>query len=283
MHTYAASSAAAVPEANTFIAAPPTTNPAAASVPASAAAQATAAAPAAGSNLLMDFLTSPLVSGFEDMTAMQAPLGSFMQAAGFESISGQFGSLLLSVSGAILANYVWTALNPAAVGLASSASGSAPKITLAGVGVPEVSASMGGAASMGRLSIPQGWGALPQGVRASTAALALGNLGGIPGTVLPAGGVPLAGLPLIGGMANAARGGGTATSTGAVSGAAAGTRATPATGGGRAVAGVSNAEVLAQRDELNNLRRKVAEMRMRRDTFRRSAASVIQRVKQGNG
>ncbi|MEB3022609.1 MULTISPECIES: PE/PPE C-terminal domain-containing protein, partial [Mycolicibacter] len=269
---------AAAPDTGALTAAPQTTNPT------GTQAGAAATGPAADSNALLDFLTSPLVQGFEQFTHELSPFMSFMQSLGLNSVGTEFGSMLLPTAGATLANYIWTAFNPWAVGLASSVSGTAPPAaTLAAAAVPEgsvawaargaeVSASMGRAASFGGLSVPQAWGALPHGIRPA-AAPPMTGMAGLPEATMGSMGA----IPPIGGVVNAPRGGDARTGT-----AGARTLVTAGGGEGRAATAADDEDVQRQRDELNNLRWKVTEMRVRRDALRRSAASVIRRVKTGN-
>ncbi|MEB3062082.1 PPE family protein [[Mycobacterium] zoologicum] len=284
MQTYAAGSAAATPDSGALSAAPQTTNPAGAGAQAGAVAQSAATGTAADANTLLEFLTSPLVQGFEQFTGEMRPFMSFMQSLGLNSVGTEFGSMLLPTAGATLANYVWTALNPWAVGLTSSVSGTAsPAATLAGTAVAEgsagwaargaeVSASLGRAASAGGLSVPQAWSAVPQGIRQVAAALPMAGIGGLPEATMGS----IGAIPPMGGLVNAGRGADTRTG-------AAGAR-TLATAGGEEdrAAAAGEQDVQRQRDELNHLRWKVTEMRVRRDRLRSSAASVIRKVKAGN-
>ncbi|MBS9536252.1 PPE family protein [Mycobacterium sp. M1] len=290
MHAYAENSAAAAPNSSALAVAPRTTNPAGVGSQASAAAQAAATGMAADSNPLLDFLTSPLVQGFEQFTHELTPFMSFIQSLGLDSIGTEFGSMLLPTAGATLANYVWTALNPWAVGLASSVSGGGSNVDLAGSTVSEggyaalasrsseVSASLGRAASFGGLSVPQAWGAPPQGIRPTAVSLPMTGAAGLPEAAMGS----IGAIPPIGSVVNAPKGGGAATRTGVASAAAAGTTTTAGGGEDRVATAADTEDVQRQRDELNNLRWKVIEMRVRRDTLRRSAASVIRRVKSGN-
>ncbi|HEX7322985.1 MAG TPA: PPE domain-containing protein, partial [Mycobacterium sp.] len=287
MHTYAANSAAAAPNLNTFTTAPQTTNPTA---PASqaAAAQAASTALATESNPLLNFLDSPLIQGFEQLTTKFTPgLTAFSQLGIFYFVL-QYGGYMLPVAAATASTYVWSAVT-APASLASSVSTGAglassvpPGASVAGSYQSGVSAGLGRATLLGGLSVPQAWGALPQGVRPTAASLSMTGLASLPETATAVPGGSFGGLPLIAGMGNASPGGDAATRSNAASATATRTlekAGVAEDGGHRSAAVASTHDAVSPRDELNNLRRKVPEMRMQRDALRTSAASVIRRVK----
>ncbi|MBS9536227.1 PPE family protein [Mycobacterium sp. M1] len=304
MQTYAAGSAAAITPATGFAAAPQSTNPAGAAQTSGSAVDSglgqilqTILKVLTNSSLntgpLHDFLTSPLVTGFNTFSTKISGILGFIGGQGFMTAGVGVGGFDLPVQGAISAMYLWTALNPASLMSSVSGAGVAgaglSEATLAGAAVstgaipgaiagaavpgsaaPAVTATLGRAATVGGLSAPASWiTAAPNEIRLAGASLSMAAapqaVAGMPSGVL-------GGMPMMAGMVNAPNGG-TAT---AQSGAG-GKQTTPVTatfGGGAGPQVVS-----PQREELNRLRQAVVEMTMQRDALKRSAASVIRRVK----
>jgi PPE-repeat protein len=144
----------------------------------------------------------------------------------------------------------------------------------AGLGGAGVSAGLGRAAAVGALSVPPSWGTASPAIRLAATALPTAGLGGLPeaGAAGPAGW--LGGLPLVGSVVNAPRNGAAAPRSESrlkvipQMGAAPGVHdATPDRGikpTGRA-SDALGALSERERDELDELRKQVAELAMRRD------------------
>jgi hypothetical protein len=146
-----------------------------------------------------------------------------------------------------------------------------------GPGGGGVSAGLGGAATVGSLSVPQSWAAASPAIRLAATALPAAGLDGLP-EVGAAGLGGFGGMPPIVGAVNAPRNG------------AAGPRsesrvkvipqlgATPgvneATPGRWGNAPRGNAP-LSEREELNGLRQAIAELAKERDVLMRSAARLL--------
>ena len=305
MQVYAAHSAAAVPDPGTFTAAPQTANPAAAgtqtAITQAAAGQVAAtqgsgifgglenalqnflSSPGMTSNGITQVLNSPLIQGFYGLTGTLTPaINQFGLDGGFMNATLQVGTYNFPALGAMAAQYTWTALNPWSVGLTSSVSGggAAPPMTLAGATGPSVSAGLGRATSLGGLSVPQAWGALPEGVRLTSASIsAPGPAAPDPALMAPRSG--LSGLPLVAGMGGASGGAAASAARSGTGSATAAGHGPPGAGdGGHRSSGAAQQVLSGRREELIKLRKSVAEMTMQRDALKRSAASVIRKAKQ---
>ncbi|MEB3062078.1 PPE family protein [[Mycobacterium] zoologicum] len=293
MQTYAAGSAAATPDSGALSAAPQTTNP--------AGSQAGTAAPAASTadNSLADFLNnnplesmlnSPFVTGAE---SLWGHLNGFTMAYG--GATGLGGALSMASTtpamGATAAMHSFMMITSGMPELASSTSGGKQQFTLAGsyagaaspaaappamrVTVAEVSAAAGRAAPVGELSVPPSWAGSAQGVRLASATLPASL------TALPAAGLEtkhgwLSHVPPMVGVVNVPRNARSRRRTGAASARpAAGTAGLEADAEYRSalVEDVQNA--LSGRDQLNRMRRAVAEMSQQQEALECSVASMI--------
>jgi PPE-repeat protein len=293
MYGYAGASAAAT-TLTPFSAPTQNTNPAGTGTQTAAVASAATGTPSALSQLLPQVPSTlqSLASGgaFNPMTpifnmlknpALQA-LGTLVGTMGSDAVF-LYGPILLSCGSLNLVKSgmggVKGALAPlpgsllSGVGAAGSA-GRGGAGASAGLGGAGVSAGLGRAASVGALSVPQSWGTASPAIRLAATALPTGGLDGLPEAGAAGPGGSFGGMPLVGSMVNAPRNG------------AAGRRSesrlkvipqmaaapgvherTPDRGmkpNGRA-SDALGALSERERDELDELRKQVAELAMRRD------------------
>ncbi|MBS9533826.1 PPE domain-containing protein [Mycobacterium sp. M1] len=183
MQTYAAGSAAATKSLPALTAAPQTTN------------QTAGAAPTSTGNPLIDFLNNNGLASFLHSDAVQAlstlaggltPFyGSTVQLPALTTALAGFVPAMPSVT-AIAGSQAFAGATGAipAFAAASVSSESTSKFTLAGAtapAAPEVSAGVGRATPVGKLSVPPSWTAAnPQGVRLASAAMPLSGAAGAP-------------------------------------------------------------------------------------------------------
>ncbi|BBX62121.1 PPE family protein [Mycobacterium saskatchewanense] len=302
MYGYAGASAAAtrlVP----FNTPPQATNPAGSSSQSAAVTQATAAAGESNAQSALSGVPNLLQGLSSGFTLDNNPLLDLLNSSPvqlFNSLSSlTVGPQILSeglnfdASGAMLtfAPPVATAWNPlisaltppaAAASAASQVSGgSGAGSTLVGSSSP-ISAGVGEAASVGKLSVPASWGGASPAVRLAATALPIADLEGVPAH--PLGGL-YGGMPPLGGpvasVVNAPRDG-----QGPRTGARAKVVAALDRESGlntdladRWVAQDRRAaedEAVSERDELNQLRRAIADMTKQRDALKRTASLLIQ-------
>ncbi|MGV0748594.1 PPE family protein, SVP subgroup [Mycolicibacter minnesotensis] len=236
MYSYAAASAAAT-TLTPFSPPPQNTNPTGATTQAAAVAQSTGtaagnsagsalqalAAPAAATGAVpapiqalidgwLDFTGTPLISSLNQLVGSGGLTSTLLAAPIWDSSAMQFLQFIGMLNAAGVNGGVWgeaaaAAALPAAA-LSSEVSGAGLGGTLVGSTGP-VSASLGQAASIRGLSVPQSWAAAPAlaggaspAIRLASAA-ALPNAGGMPAAL----GAPLmGGLPPVAGAVNASQG-----------------------------------------------------------------------------
>ncbi|OBI99842.1 PPE family protein [Mycobacterium sp. 1465703.0] len=175
----------------------------------------------------------------------------------------------------------------AAAGLAGAGSSGSALVnsgSSAGPGVSGVSVGVGEAAAVGNLSVPQSWGTSPAIRLAATAtALPSAGLEGLPqaGAAAPGfyGGMPSMGP--VASVVNAPRGDQGRIRAGArhkvVPGLAGetGMHDDPAGRWAKPTADADDDAAVSERDELNQLRKAIADVRRQRDVLKRTAASLI--------
>lgn len=232
---------------------------------------------------LEDFLSDPVVSGLGNLVGT---LGNYygypLSGLGFVGcLPGFFLSPLLALA---LPNL------GVGGGLVSDVTGSGLGSTLAGSELgsaegAEVAADLGRAASVGGLSVPQAWGGAAPEIRLAAKALPLPGVDGLP-EAAPASPGFFGGIPPVGSVVNAPRNGESRLRSGTrprvipalvaapgvrddtLGGARSGQRAADAPG---ASSGLSERE----RDELDQLRKELAELEMERDAAARLIKEAI--------
>jgi len=186
-------------------------------------------------------------------------------------------------------NPLVTALTPPAAAASSSVSGStgSGSSLVSNGGSPGLSAGLGQATSVGKLSVPQSWGASPAvRLAASASPLSAAGLEGVP----QAGAIPgfYGGMPPMGPVAsvvNAPRGDQGRLRAGArhkVIPAVAGDGAheDPAGRWVKPSAAVDDDAASSEREELNALRKAIADVSRQRDVLKRTAATLIKEATQ---
>jgi PPE-repeat protein len=307
MYGYAGASAAAT-TLTPFSAPTQTTNPAGAGTQAAAVTQASATATGTTQSTLSQLvstvpstLQSLASGGSSDPTAaivaaLSTPanqaLESLVGAAGADSsyLYGPMfiGAGLLSLISPLLAQI---GAAPAAAASAVSAVPGGALGTLAGsygsgVGGAGVSAGLGRAASVGGLSVPQSWGTASPAIRLAASGLPSGALDGLPEVGVAGPGGWFGGMPPVGSVVNAPRNGAAGPRAGsrlkvipamaAAPGVHEGTldRGMKPTGRGSDALGALSAR---ERDELDELRKEIAELAMERDAAARLIREAIGR------
>ena len=218
-----------------------------------------------GSNALLDFFNSYPVQAFEQASEDTLGLGILSYGLNF-AISG----VLLTA-----APMVAVAFNPLADSLSATAAAAASDVTTPATGAPAgsaatgTSAGLGEAVNVGKLSVPPSWGTTPA-VRLAATALPAAGLDGA-----PAGSV----APFYGGMSGF--GGPVASVVNAPRGDQPRSRSRQ-----KVIPAIAREPELVQdglddgplgeRDELNQLRRAVADVTRQRDVLKRTAATLIQ-------
>jgi PPE-repeat protein len=305
MYGYAGASAAAT-TLTPFSAPTQTTNPAGTGSQAAAVTQASATATgtaqstlsqvvstvpstlqslaSGGSSQGLNLLNSPVITEFETLSTA---LGGYT--------SGYIGAAF-TLTGAlnIGAPVIITALGKGLAALAAPPAAAVSAVsevpegglgTLAGsygsgVGGDGVSAGLGRAAAVGALSVPQSWGTASPAIRLAATALPTGGLDGLPAAGLGGsfGGMPMSGMPMMGGVVNAPRNGAAGPRSESrlkvipqMAAAPGVHEGTP----GRWVNAPDGDATLSERDELNGLRKAIAELAKERDVLMRSAALLI--------
>jgi len=210
MYSYAAASAAAT-KLSPLSPAPQTTNEAGTSAQAEAAAQAAASVSSQNSASIVSQLLSALQNPFGTIAnsivlnnptteALNAFLGSFSvpleQATGPELLAYGIQLImfpLMTATGKLAMLTPAAAAAETGAGLASSVSPGASATTLAAAYPPEMSADLGRAVPVGKLSVPPSWGTTPQEVRLTAAALPTASSQALPATGM---GMPFVGGPI---------------------------------------------------------------------------------------
>jgi PPE-repeat protein len=304
MYGYAGGSAAAT-TVTPFNPPPPTTNPAGTSTQAAAVTQA-AASPAGAAQSLLSQVPNSLQSlasgGLPNGTAA---IMSFLNSPGSQAVEPLVALIGLdqdyvvdtSFNGIGVVNYLTylyagipEAPAAAAIPAAAAPALAAPEgaLGLAGSYGPGVSAGLGGAATVGGLSVPQSWATASAAIRLAATALPAAGLDGVPqagaaGLGGSFGGMPMGGMPMMGGLVNAPRNG--ADSPRPESrlkvipqlGSAPGVdQGTPDRGMTRA-ADVVDALSDRERYELQTLRNEIADLAMERDAVDRLIKEAMRR------
>jgi PPE-repeat protein len=291
MYGYAGASAAAT-TVTPFNPPPQTTNPAGTSTQAAAVTQA-AASPAGaaqnvlsqvpnslqslatGSNLgIANLLDNPWINDFEAITTATSGYQSAIGGLGLSTV-GVFFNLI-----PFIATVLGKGMAAAAIPAAAAPALAAPAAGLAGSYAPVgggVSAGLGGAATVGALSVPQSWATASPAFRLAATALPAAGLDGLP-QVGPAGFGGFGGMPMMGGVVNAPRNGAAGPRSESrfkvipELGAAPGVnQPTP----GRGVNAPRGNAPLSEREELNGLRQAIADLAKERDMLISSAARML--------
>jgi PPE-repeat protein len=304
MYGYAGASAAAT-TLTPFSGPTQNTNPAGAGTQAAAVTQASAAATGTAQNALSQVpstLQSLATGGSSDPVAailafLNTPanqaLESLVGAAGGDS-PYLYGPLFIGagVLSFIAPLFSEIGAAPAAAAADVSAGSAVPGGTLgtlagshgSGVGGGGVSAGLGRAAAVGGLSVPQSWGTASPAIRLAATALPTGGLDGLPEAGAAGPGGWFGGLPPVGSVVNAPRNGATAPRSESrlkvipqMAAAPGVHEATPDRGiapngrGSDALGALSARE----RDELDELRKQIAELAMERDAAARLIREAI--------
>jgi PPE-repeat protein len=306
MYGYAGASAAAT-TVTPFNPPPPTTNPAGAGTQAAALTQAAATPAGAAQNVLsqvpaalqslgsgsnLGFATaltnanqgianaldgSAWITNFETISTALAGYSGTIGAVGVFAAGTSFNIIPFAASGiAALVTHAG-AIPAGAAAAAAAAPAAAATAGSVGPGGAGVSAGLGGAATVGSLSVPQSWATASPAFRLAATALPAAGLDGVP-EVGAAGFGGFGGMPPILGAVNAPRNGAAgpraesrfkAIPELAREGRVAG--ATP----GRGVNAPRGTAPLSEREELNGLRQTAAELARERDVLMRSAARLL--------
>lgn len=248
------------------------------------------------SQWLINMLTSQPVQEFVELNGNLAPVLAGVGGAGTMLDFAGFGAIPLVDMGVVFGQGIMGALTSTEASAASSVSGSADATgsTLAAetgtmglgragasavAGGQGTAASLGRAASVGALSVPQTWGSPPVQLASTASPLPQAGSGGLPetGTATPAG---LGGIPPIGSMVNASQNSQSRPRPDSrlQTAMAAGAGAHGSTSGktGLSSKGAPTGRPLStERGELNQLRKTVAQMKKERDSLKRSAASIL--------
>lgn len=290
MYSYAGASAAAT-TLNGFTSPPPTTNPAAATTQAAAVSQAAAAPSGSAQSTLTQLAAIPnllqgLSSGgsFDPLAWLHdfatSPLGMAINKFGSDAgnVATEFSGFAFVASGItpFFVSLYPLALPPSATAAVADVSGDGLGSALVSYGSEDsaVSAGVGEAATVGKLSVPQSWVASPE-IRLAATALPATGAAAVP-QADAAGPGACYGIPPVGSVVNVPRGGETPA------------RARPrskvlppwAAGADEPVAGRSpspqrTAQHVAstlsdrERDELAQLRKELAEVATERDAAAR--------------
>lgn len=218
-----------------------------------------------GSNALLDFFNSYPVQAFEQASEDTLGLGILSYGVNF-AISG----VLLTA-----APMIAVAFNPLADSLSAPVAAAASDITTPATAAPVgsagagASAGLGEAMSVGTLSVPSSWGNAPA-VRLTATALPAGGFEGVPAG---AGATYFGGMPAFGGpvasVVNAPRGEQPRSRLRH--------KVVPAIASDPCLPQDRPEDgALSERDELNQLRRAVADVARQRDVLKRTAATLIQ-------
>ncbi len=316
MYGYAGASSAAT-TLTPFSAPPQTTNPAAATTQSAAAAPAAASSTqltlggvpsllqslssglfgAPGTNPILALLSSSPVSWFNQLSTLTVGPQILSEGLNFDAsgamltlappVAAAWNPLIDSISAGTASSVSPAGAGAAAgeldAGLGSSLVNSyGPGMSGAsGLGGPAISADLGRAASVGKLSVPQAWSTPPEIRLAATASpLTSAGLGGVPqaGPGGFYGGMPMGPVASV---VNAPRGDQGRLRAGARN------KVIPELAGESAMnhdaaarwtkpsAGAEDDVAVAERDELNQLRKAIADVSRQRDVLKRTAATLI--------
>jgi PPE-repeat protein len=292
MYGYAGASAAAT-TVTPFTSPPPTTNPAGTSTQAAAVTQAAASPAGAAQNMLSGvpnslqslatganlgiakLLDNPWINDFVTLSTATSGYQGAIGGVGIATAGLWFNVIPFVATG--IAKGLTSAAAPAAAAVPAAAAPAALGAALSGSYGPGVSAGLGGAATVGGLSVPPSWGTASPAIRLAATALPAAGLDGLP-EVGPAGFGGFGGMPMMGGVVNAPRNGAAGPRSESrfkvipELGAAPGVNQ-PAPGrGGNAPRGTAP---LSEREELNGLRQAIAELAKERDMLISSAARML--------
>ncbi len=237
-----------------------------------------------GPNPILDVLNTYPFQTFHTLSAGTVGYQILSEGLNFDA-SGSLLTLAPPVAAAW--NPVVSALTPPAAGAAGASDvlGAGLGSSLVGSSGPGVSAGLGEAATVGSLSVPPSWGSSPA-IRLAASALPVAGAGGMPQAGLGAPG-GFYGMPPMGPVAsvvNAPRGdqgrlraGARQKVVPALPGESgmnddAAARWVAADAGGGAV---SEQAAVGEREELNQLRKAIADVTRQRDVLKRTAATLI--------
>src|SRR5271169_1166090 len=289
MYGYAGASAAAT-TVTPFNPPPPTTNPAGAGTQAAAVAQAAASPAGAAQNVLSgvpnslqslatganlgvaNLLDNPWINDFESINSALSGYTGFISG----SLTGVAGILFT------LNPFVITGIGKGMEGAALPAAAAAAAVPKAAVGALSgslgggggVSAGLGGAATVGALSVPQSWATASPAIRLAATALPAAGLAGLP-EVGAAGLGGFGGMPPMLGAVNAPRNGASGPRSESrvkvIPQMAGVDGATP----GRSANAPRGNAPLSEREELHGLRQAIADLAKERDMLISSAARML--------
>jgi PPE-repeat protein len=308
MYGYAGASAAAT-TVTPFNPPPPTTNPAGTSTQAAAVTHAAATPAGAAQNVLsqvpntLQSLATPVSTD-----PVTSAILSFLNSPGSQALETLLGSSVLEIRSVQLDLFVASGVvnwltplyagiptapaaaaelaAPAAAALAAPAGGLGDLAAgLTGSYGPGVSAGLGGAATVGGLSVPPSWATASPAIRLAATTLPVAGLDGVP-QAGAAGLGGFGGMPMMGGVVNAPRNGAAGPrpesrlkvipEMARESGVHAGTPdrgMTPAGPAADAVDALSDRE----RYELHTLRQEIADLAMERDAVDRLIKEAMRR------
>nr|WP_232069312.1 hypothetical protein [Mycobacterium saskatchewanense] len=239
------------------------------------------------SGWLLNTLNGPLISGFNDLTTITSGDSYFLSGTTFLAsgvgfiispmINAAEGPLVAAASAAPAVE----APAAAAAGLASSTEPQVPGATASAGGA--ASAALGEAKSIGSLSTPPSWGGSSPAIRLASTAVPMATLDTLPAARLGGNGF-FGGLPPVASVVNAPRGGGAQPGSErsrqrARAGASDHDEAPGMPGQPRHVSVAKNTEADANRDELNTLRKALADLTRERDILKRTASFMIQEAR----
>src|SRR5271163_3187801 len=296
MYGYAGASAAAT-TVTPFNPPPPTTNPAGTGTQAAAVTQAAASPAGAAQNVLSGvpnslqslatganlgvahLLSNPWITDFEAVNSalggyFALGTGTLVSAAGLEFTINPF--VVTAVGKAVEAAALPAAL-PAAAAAAAVPKAAVGALSGSLGGGGGVSAGLGGAATVGALSVPQSWATASPAIRLAATALPAAGLDGLP-QVGAAGLGGFGGMPPMVGAVNAPRNGASGPRPESrvkvipqMAGKAGVDGATP----GRSGNAPRGTAPLSEREELNGLRQAIADLAKERDMLISSAARML--------
>jgi PPE-repeat protein len=307
MYGYAGASAAAT-TVTPFNPPPPTTNPAGTGTQAAAVTHAAASPAGAAQNVLSGVPNALQSLGSGGIpNALTTQIMSFTSSPGSQAVEGLYSLIGLDVDtftsfiflGVGPLNYLLplygAATAPAQAAAAELAVPAAAAPALAapaalagsyGPGGAGVSAGLGGAASVGGLSVPQSWATASPAIRLAATALPVAGLDGLPQAGAAGLGGSFGGMPMMGGVVNASRNGAAgprpesrlkvipemARESGAYEG-------TPDRGIKPAGHAADAVDALSDREryELHTLRQEIADLAMERDAVDRLIKEAMRR------
>ncbi|OBH01758.1 hypothetical protein A5696_13280 [Mycobacterium sp. E2699] len=230
-----------------------------------------------GPNPILDVLNSYPLQTFHTLSAGTVGYQILSEGLNFDA-SGSLLTLAPPVAAAW--NPVVSALTPpaAAAPAAGAAAGAGLASNVAGPSGAGASAGLGGAATVGNLSVPPSWGSSPA-IRLAATALPATALDGSPPAGLGGPGTFYGGLPAMGPVAsvvNAPRGDQPrGRLRHKVVAALPGEQEDPAAPWVKPGAPADGDGAVSERDELNQLRKAIADVTRQRDVLKRTAATLI--------